>query len=80
MEDDSHTNHAIIPEDKSKGLSLPSEMIRRGLELAIRIEQKQEIQPVSDQPTSKNYTVRCYLSAMELQALGNGMQLQLDLC
>ena len=66
MENDSHTNHAIIREDKSKELSLPSEMIRRGFELAIRIEHKQGIQPISDQPPLKEYIVRCYLSAMEL--------------
>ena len=65
MENDSHTNHAIIPKGKSKGLSLPSEMIRRGLELANRIEQKQVVQPISDKQTGKEYTVRCYLAVME---------------
>jgi hypothetical protein len=42
-EEDSQSKNAIIPEDKNKQLSLPGEMIQRGLKLAIRIEEKQGI-------------------------------------
>ncbi len=44
MADDSRTSNAIIPEDKNKQLSLPSEMVNRGLRLADRIEFQQKIQ------------------------------------
>ena len=65
MDDDSPAGKAIIPEDKSKQLSLPLEMIHRGLELAVRIEQNQGIQPFPKKPASNEYTVRCYLAIME---------------
>ena len=65
MKNDTHKNHTIIPEGKGKQLSLPSEMIDRGLELAGKIEQKNGVHLISAKQTSKAYTVRCYLSAME---------------
>jgi len=68
MDDDSRSGKAIVPDDKSRELSLPSEMIHRGLELAIRIERKQGIQPVQPSPITparKGHLVRSYLSFME---------------
>jgi hypothetical protein len=65
MADNPRTVHEIVPEDKNKQLSLPAEMIHRGLELASRIEQGLEIQPVSQILARKEYTVRCYPSVME---------------
>ena len=64
MDEDSQTGNAIVPEDKNKQLSLPAEMVQRGIELAIRIEQKQGIQQIP-KPDRKEYTVRCHLAIME---------------
>lgn len=65
MVEDSPTGNAIVPEDKNKQLALPSEMIQRGLELAIQIEQKRGITPVPIKSDRKEYTVRCYSAIME---------------
>ena len=43
-DDHSPTDYGIIPEDTNRQLSLPSEMVNRGLELAIRIERHQGIE------------------------------------
>jgi hypothetical protein len=76
MEDDSRAGSAIIPEDQSKQLTLPLEMIHRGLELAVRIEQKQGIQPFPENPTRKEYMVRCHLAIMEwVQEVGRSPRL-----
>ncbi len=38
------SGHGLIPEDKDRRLSLPSEMVDRGLELAIRVERQHGIE------------------------------------
>jgi hypothetical protein len=68
MDDDTPSGKAIIPEDRGRELSLPSEMIHRGLELAIRIERKQGLQPLRLSPITpahKGHLLRSYLSFME---------------
>jgi hypothetical protein len=68
MDDKTRSVQAIVPEEKGGELALPSEMIHRGLELAIRIERKQVIQPVAPSPiasVSKGYLVRSYQAFME---------------
>jgi WD40 repeat protein len=42
--DDSIKDGAIIPEDKNRQLSLPSEMVNRGLQIASKIESQRNIQ------------------------------------
>jgi WD40 repeat protein len=44
MADNSRNGNAIIPEDKDRQLSLPSELANRGLQLAARIELQRNIQ------------------------------------
>ncbi len=68
MNDDSPSDKAIIPGEKRGELSLPSEMIHRGLELAVQIERKHGIQPAQPSPTTpvaKGHLVRGYISFME---------------
>jgi hypothetical protein len=68
MGDESRSGKAIIPDDKSRELALPAEMIHRGLELAVRIERKQGIQPVAPSSITaecKSHLVRSHLSFME---------------
>lgn len=65
MIEDSPTDNAIVPEDKNKQLALPSEMIQRGLELAIQIEQKHGITPIPIKSECKEYSVLCYSAIME---------------
>ena len=68
MDDESRHGKAIVPEERTRELALPSEMIHRGLELAVRIERKQGIQPAESSvitPTRKGHLVRGYISFME---------------
>jgi tetratricopeptide (TPR) repeat protein len=65
MDDDSRSDKAIVPDDKSRELSLPSEMIHRGLELAVRIEERLGIQSISQNTAGKEFMVRCYPSPAE---------------
>jgi hypothetical protein len=71
MDEDSQRGNEIVPEDKNKELSLPREIVQRGLELAIRIEQKQGIQQIP-RPARGDYTVRCHLAIMEWIRQGDG--------
>lgn len=65
-DDHSENKRAIVPiaADKQQ-LTLPSEMVTRGLELAIRIEHRYGIQPHLYTPTRKEYMARCYPTIME---------------
>lgn len=72
MDEDSQTGNAIVPEDKNKQLSLPMEMIQRGLELARRIEQKLGITPITKKTDRKEYTIQCYLNIMEWSRKADG--------
>ncbi len=71
MDKDSQTGNLIVAEGKNKELSLPREMVERGLELAIRIEQKQGIQQIP-KLARQQYTVRCYLAVMAWVLQGDG--------
>ncbi len=62
MDHDSRAGSAIIPGDENRQLALPEEMVRRGLELAARIEQRQGIEPYPPKPAIKEYTLRCYMT------------------
>jgi hypothetical protein len=45
MDDKSQLGKAIVPEEGTRELALSSEMVHRGLELAVQIERKQGIRP-----------------------------------
>ena len=57
--------HAIVPGDADRELTLPEDLIHRGLELAVRIEQNLGIEPFVESPARKKYAVRCYPAIME---------------
>ena len=57
--------HAIVPGDADRGLTLPEDLIHRGLELAASIEQKLGIEPFVESSAGKVYAVRCYPAIME---------------
>jgi hypothetical protein len=75
MDDNSQPGKAIVPERGTRELALPSEMVHRGLELAVQIERKQGIQP-SEQPAvtvaRKGHLVRGHISHMEWYRDANG--------
>ncbi|MEJ2757114.1 MAG: hypothetical protein P8046_01410 [Anaerolineales bacterium] len=64
MGEESETGKGIVPDDKDTELILPGDMVRRGLELAIRIEQKSNMQKFSSQDEGE-YLVRCQVAIME---------------
>ena len=67
MNDESRRGKAIVPEE-SRELTLPSEMIHRGFELAVQIEHKQGIQPVESSTIMrfrKDNLIRGSISFME---------------
>jgi len=77
MDDDSRSGKAIIPDDKRRELSLPFEMIHRGLELAIWIERKQGVEPIQPSaitPARKGHLVQSHLSFMEWYRTPDGSE------
>lgn len=64
-EEPASSPHAIVPGDADRELTLPEDLIRRGLELAVSIEQALGIEPFVESPAREVYAVRCYPAIME---------------